>query len=82
MMVASVPEEQELRNDFWSTYRPKSEALDAWTARQDSLIRYLNSDVYLDSADAVYNAFHWYEPLVSGVGYRKGVRVHIFTSLH
>ena len=71
MMVASVPEEQELRNDFWSTYRPKSEALDAWTARQDSLIRYLNSDVYLDSADAVYNAFHWYEPLVSGVGYRK-----------
>ena len=71
MMVASVPEQQELRNDFWSTYRPKSEALDAWTARQDSLIRYLNSDVYLDSADAVYNAFHWYEPLVSGVGYRK-----------
>ncbi len=71
MMVASVPEEQELRNDFWSTFRPKSEALDAWTARQDSLIRYLNSDVYLDSTDAVYNAFHWYEPLVSGVGYRK-----------
>ena len=35
------------------------------------MIRFLNSDEYLDSADAEYNKFHWYEPLVTGIGYRK-----------
>jgi len=71
MMVAYIPDQPEVKEDFWSAYRPKSEALDTWTKKQDSLIRYLNSDQYLDSADQVYNKFHWYEPLVSGVGYRK-----------
>lgn len=71
MMVAYIPESAEADPDYWSQYRPENEALDAWTKKQDSLIRYLNSDEYLDSADAVYNKFHWYEPLVSGIGYRK-----------
>jgi len=70
-MVAYLPEPTELQEDFWTAYRPKSEVLDEWTRKQDSLIRYLNSDAYLDSADAEYNKFHWYEPLVSGMGYRK-----------
>jgi hypothetical protein len=71
MQLASIPEE--LKNDvqYWNEIRPKDDQIDAWTTRQDSIIRYLNSDEYLDSADAVYNKFHWYEPLVTGVGYRK-----------
>ncbi|MEY2752606.1 MAG: hypothetical protein RLZZ570_552 [Bacteroidota bacterium] len=43
---------------------------------QDSLTLYYDSDRYKDSVDAVYNKFHWWEPLVSGVGFRsskKGV---------
>lgn len=43
---------------------------------QDSLTLYYDSDGYKDSVDAVYNTFHWWEPLISGVGYRssrKGV---------
>lgn len=71
MMVAYIPESVNTNPDYWQQYRPKDAAIDAWTKKQDSLIRYLNSDEYLDSADAVYNKFHWYEPLVSGVGYRK-----------
>jgi len=70
-LVAVIPDQRLQGTDFWAQYRPKDDKLDAWTARQDSIIRYLNSDEYLDSADAVYNEFHWYEPLVSGVGYRK-----------
>ena len=70
-LVAMIPDQELQGTDFWAQYRPKDDKLDAWTARQDSIIRYLNSDEYLDSADAVYNEFHWYEPLVSGVGYRK-----------
>ena len=71
LMVAYIPESTDLKEDYWEAYRPSSETLDEWTRKQDSIIRYLNSDEYLDSADAVYNKFHWYEPLVSGVGYRK-----------
>ncbi|MDP4766859.1 MAG: DUF5686 family protein [Schleiferiaceae bacterium] len=71
MQVGSVPIEQMQDLSYWEQYRPEGEELDQWTRRQDSLIRYLNSDDYLDSMDAIYNAFHWYEPLVSGVGYRK-----------
>ena len=70
-LVAIIPNQEVQDSDFWVQYRPQDDKLDAWTARQDSIIRYLNSDEYLDSADAVYNEFHWYEPLVSGVGYRK-----------
>lgn len=43
---------------------------------QDSLTLFYDSDSYKDSVDAVYNKFHWWEPLVSGVGFRsskKGV---------
>ena len=71
MMVANVPESEPKTEEYWTAYRPESEVLDAWTRKQDSLIRYLNSDAYLDSMDLEYNAFHWYEPLVSGVGFRK-----------
>jgi hypothetical protein len=71
MQVGSMPGEQMREVSYWQEYRPADEELDQWTQKQDSLIRYLNSDEYLDSMDAVYNAFHWYEPLVSGVGYRK-----------
>lgn len=71
MLVASLPERQERQPEFWESYRPSSPELDSWTKKQDSLIKYLNSDEYLDSADAVYNQFKWYEPLVSGIGYRK-----------
>ena len=66
-LVAIIPNQEVQDTDFWVQYRPQDDKLDAWTARQDSIIRYLNSDEYLDSADAVYNEFHWYEPLVSGV---------------
>ena len=80
-LVAVIPDQQVQGTDFWAQYRPKDDKLDAWTARQDSIIRYLNSDEYLDSADAVYNEFHWYEPLVSGVGYRKrSAGTHFFYS--
>jgi len=80
-LVAIIPDQQVQGTDFWAQYRPKDDKLDAWTARQDSIIRYLNSDEYLDSADAVYNEFHWYEPLVSGVGYRKrSAGTHFFYS--
>ena len=71
MMVAYIPEAANTDPDYWQEYRSVDPEVDAWTRKQDSLIRYLNSDEYLDSADAVYNKFHWYEPLVSGVGYRK-----------
>ena len=71
MMVAYIPEAANTDPDYWQQYRSIDPEVDAWTRKQDSLIRYLNSDEYLDSADAVYNEFHWYEPLVSGVGYRK-----------
>ncbi len=71
MMVAYIPEDANTDPDYWQQYRSADLDVDAWTRKQDSLIRYLNSDIYLDSADAVYNEFHWYEPLVSGVGYRK-----------
>ena len=70
-LIAIIPDQEIQDVDYWSQYRPKDDKLDAWTKKQDSIIRYLNSDEYLDSADAVYNEFHWYEPLVSGVGYRK-----------
>ncbi len=70
-LIGVVPEQEVRGADFWSQYRPKDEKLDRWTSRQDSIIRYLNSDEYLDSADAEYNKFYWYEPLVSGIGYRK-----------
>lgn len=80
-LVAIIPDQQLQGTDFWAQYRPEDDKLDAWTARQDSIIRYLNSDEYLDSADAVYNEFHWYEPLVSGVGYRKrSAGTHFFYS--
>lgn len=80
-LVAIIPDQQLQGTDFWAQYRPEDDKLDAWTARQDSIIRYLNSDEYLDSADAVYNEFHWYEPLVSGVGYRKrNAGTHFFYS--
>ena len=71
MMVAYIPEAANTDPDYWQQYRSIDPEVDARTRKQDSLIRYLNSDEYLDSADAVYNEFHWYEPLVSGVGYRK-----------
>lgn len=70
-LIGVIPEQQVQGPEFWAQYRPKDDKLDQWTSRQDSIIRYLNSDEYLDSADAEYNAFHWYEPLVSGIGYRK-----------
>ena len=38
---------------------------------QDSLTLYYDSDHYKDSVDAVYNKFHWWEPLIAGVGYRS-----------
>ena len=56
---------------YWQQYRPKDIVIDTWTRKQDSLIRFLNSDEYLDSADAEYNKFYWYEPLFTGIGYRK-----------
>ena len=71
MLVAFIPENVESDPDYWQQYRPKDDVIDAWTRKQDSLIRFLNSDEYLDSADAEYNKFHWYEPLVTGIGYRK-----------
>jgi len=80
-LIAVIPDQQLQSTDFWTQYRPEDEKLDRWTARQDSIIRYLNSDEYLDSTDAVYNQFHWYEPLVSGVGYRKhSTGTHFFYS--
>jgi len=71
LLVAYFPETQELEQSNWDELRPSQLKVDDWTKRQDSLIKYLNSDEYLDSADNVYNKFHWYEPIVSGVGYRK-----------
>lgn len=71
MLVAQMPEPGVQDASFWSNYRPKDEKTDKWIARTDSIIRYENSDVYLDSMDAIYNKFHWYEPLFSGIGYRK-----------
>ena len=71
MLVAFIPENVESDPNYWQQYRPKDDVIDAWTRKQDSLIRFLNSDEYLDSADAEYNKFHWYEPLVTGIGYRK-----------
>ncbi|MDA9286867.1 DUF5686 family protein [Schleiferiaceae bacterium] len=71
MQVGSLPGDQMRDLSYWEEYRPEGEELDQWTRKQDSLIRYLNSDSYLDSMDAIYNAFHWYEPLFSGIGYRK-----------
>ena len=71
MLVAFIPENVESDPNYWQQYRPKDDIIDAWTRKQDSLIRYLNSDEYLDSADAEYNKFHWYEPLFTGIGYRK-----------
>ena len=71
LMVAYIPETVNTDLKYWQQYRPEDPAVDAWSRKQDSLIRFLNSDAYLDSADAEYNKFHWYEPLVSGVGYRK-----------
>lgn len=71
LQVGSLPVEQMRDMSYWEEFRPEGEELDQWTRKQDSLIRYLNSDTYLDSMDAIYNAFHWYEPLFSGVGYRK-----------
>jgi hypothetical protein len=70
-LVAVLPEQQLNDISYWEAFRPESKEIDRWTSKQDSIIRYLNSDEYLDSADAVYNEFHWYEPLVSGIGYRK-----------
>ena len=71
MQVGSLPGDQMRDLSYWEEYRSEGEELDQWTRKQDSLIRYLNSDSYLDSMDAIYNAFHWYEPLFSGIGYRK-----------
>ena len=71
LQIGSLPGEQMRDMSYWEEFRPEGEELNQWTRKQDSLIRYLNSDTYLDSMDAIYNAFHWYEPLLSGVGYRK-----------
>ena len=71
MLVAFIPEDAEFDSNYWQQYRPKDIIIDAWTRKQDSLIRFLNSDEYLDSADSEYNKFYWYEPLVTGIGYRK-----------
>lgn len=71
LLVASIPEQSVQDENYWEQYRPASLEIDRWTAKQDSIIQYLNSDAYLDSADAEYNEFHWYEPLVTGIGFRK-----------
>jgi hypothetical protein len=71
--VEYTPEAFEADPKVWATAR--TIALAPGEARhinyQDSLTLYYDSDRYKDSVDAVYNKFHWWEPLVAGVGYRS-----------
>jgi hypothetical protein len=71
--VEYTPEAFEADPKVWATAR--TIALAPGEARhinyQDSLTLYYDSDRYKDSVDAEYNKFHWWEPLVAGVGYRS-----------
>ena len=62
-----------VKQEVWADHRPEAlnEKRGEWANYQDSIIRYYNSDHYLDSIDAIYNKFHWYEPLIGGMGWRK-----------
>lgn len=71
LMVAQLPDREPLGEEYWSQYRKEDQKLSQWASKRDSLIRYLNSDTYLDSVDGDYNKFHWYEPIFTGIGYRK-----------
>jgi hypothetical protein len=68
--VEYTPEAFEADPTVWAAAR--TIALAPGEARhitfQDSLTLYYDSDHYKDSVDAVYNKFHWWEPLVAGVG--------------
>jgi len=71
--VEYTPEAFEADPTVWAAAR--TIALATGEARhityQDSLTLYYDSDRYKDSVDAVYNKFHWWEPLIAGVGYRS-----------
>lgn len=71
--VAYAPEAFTRNPEAWAASRKI--ALEPGEARhvnfQDSLTLYYDSDAYKDSVDAAYNKFHWWEPLISGVGYRN-----------
>ncbi|MGA1364877.1 MAG: DUF5686 family protein, partial [Schleiferiaceae bacterium] len=71
--VEYAPEAFDAAPEVWA--RARTIALNPGEARhisyQDSLTLYYDSDRYKDSVDAVYNKFHWWEPLIAGVGYRS-----------
>ena len=71
--VEYTPEAFEADQSVWAAAR--TIALAPGEAKhityQDSLTLYYDSDRYKDSVDAEYNKFHWWEPLVAGVGYRS-----------
>lgn len=71
--VEYAPEAFNAAPEVWA--KARTIALNPGEARhisyQDSLTLYYDSDRYKDSVDAVYNKFHWWEPLIAGVGYRS-----------
>jgi hypothetical protein len=75
-VVRFAPGAESAGQDAWAAVRrsPLTVEERRFASKQDSLLVYRSSDAYIDSVDAEYNRFRWWEPLVSGVGYRSRVK--------